>query len=49
MRTALSSLARFERPAMVMDFEDLKKAVGFTEYYVEEARYGATSARPRSS
>jgi 2-methylisocitrate lyase-like PEP mutase family enzyme len=61
MRTALASLAKFERPALVMDFEDLKKAVGFSEYYSEEARYGgpagasparpdeATSARPRSS
>ena len=53
MRIALSSLAKFERPAMVMDFEDLKKAVGFADYYAEEARYGgpagASPARPSDS
>jgi 2-methylisocitrate lyase-like PEP mutase family enzyme len=53
MRTALGSLARFERPALVMDFEDLKKAVGFPEYYAEEVRYGgpagASPARPFDS
>ncbi len=40
MRTALASLARSERPAGTMEFEDLKKAVGFPAYYDEEARYG---------
>ena len=40
MRTALVSLARSERPAGTMEFEDLKKAVGFPAYYAEEARYG---------
>lgn len=40
MRTALGSLARFERPLAAMDFEELKKAVGFPAYYAEEARYG---------
>ena len=39
MRTALASLRRHE-PAAAMDFEDLKKAVGFPAYYAEEARYG---------
>jgi 2-methylisocitrate lyase-like PEP mutase family enzyme len=60
MRAALPSLARSERPS-TMDFEDLKKAVGFPEYYAEEARYGGpagaspagpdhpTSVKPRSS
>src|SRR5262249_56518206 len=40
MRAALSSLRRSERPAGAMEFEELKKAVGFPEYYAEEARYG---------
>jgi 2-methylisocitrate lyase-like PEP mutase family enzyme len=40
MRAALTSLNRRERPVQAMDFEDLKKAVGFPEYYAEEARYG---------
>jgi 2-methylisocitrate lyase-like PEP mutase family enzyme len=39
MRTALHSLARSERPAAAMDFEELKAAVGFPAYYAEEARY----------
>ena len=39
MRSALASLAQSERPASAMDFEDLKKAVGFPAYYAEEARY----------
>jgi len=39
MRVALASLRRSERPASAMDFEDLKKAVGFPAYYAEEARY----------
>jgi 2-methylisocitrate lyase-like PEP mutase family enzyme len=40
MRTALVSLQRSERPTAAMDFEELKKAVGFPAYYDEEARYG---------
>ena len=40
MRTALASLRRSERPVAAMDFEELKKAVGFPAYYAEEARYG---------
>jgi 2-methylisocitrate lyase-like PEP mutase family enzyme len=43
MRAALASLARRERPVQAMDFEDLKKAVGFPEYYAEEARYARSS------
>jgi 2-methylisocitrate lyase-like PEP mutase family enzyme len=39
MRAALRSLAGGERPAAAMDFPDLKQAVGFPEYYAEEARY----------
>ena len=39
MRAALASLLRGERPAAAMDFEQLKTAVGFPEYYEEEARY----------
>jgi 2-methylisocitrate lyase-like PEP mutase family enzyme len=42
MRTALASLRRSERPVAAMDFEELKKAVGFPAYYAEEARYGRT-------
>jgi len=40
MRTALASLRRSDRPVAAMDFEELKKAVGFPAYYAEEARYG---------
>src|SRR5215218_7051562 len=36
IRSALGSLARSERPAAAMDFEDLKRAVGFPAYYEEE-------------
>ena len=39
MRSALESLAVAKRPPAAMDFEDLKRAVGFPEYYAEEARY----------
>jgi 2-methylisocitrate lyase-like PEP mutase family enzyme len=39
MREALGSLLHSERPRAVMDFEDLKNAVGFPAYYAEEARY----------
>ena len=38
MRAALDRLARGEATA-AMNFEDLKRAVGFPEYYAEEARY----------
>jgi 2-methylisocitrate lyase-like PEP mutase family enzyme len=41
MRGALQSLARGERAAMAMEFEQLKHAVGFPAYYAEEARYRA--------
>jgi 2-methylisocitrate lyase-like PEP mutase family enzyme len=44
MRTALVSLQRSERPTAAMDFEELKKAVGFPAYYDEEARYGRAKA-----
>jgi 2-methylisocitrate lyase-like PEP mutase family enzyme len=43
MRAALESLAKSERPSAAMDFEELKKAVGFPAYYAEEARYGRVS------
>src|SRR5215208_2870598 len=36
MRAGLVSLLQCERPAAAMDFENLKKAVGFSEYYAEE-------------
>jgi 2-methylisocitrate lyase-like PEP mutase family enzyme len=39
MRSALVSLKRGETPAGIMNFEELKQAVGFPEYYAEEARY----------
>ena len=39
MRSALVSLKRGEAPAGIMNFEELKQAVGFPEYYAEEARY----------
>jgi 2-methylisocitrate lyase-like PEP mutase family enzyme len=39
MRSALADLRNSERPETAMDFEDLKRAVGFPEYYAEEARY----------
>jgi len=39
MRAALGSLAIGQRAAAAMDFEQLKDAVGFPEYYAEEARY----------
>ena len=47
MRDALASLRRGERSGLVMDFEDLKAAVGFPAYYAEEARYrtGAPESR----
>ncbi len=39
MRTALGSLRRGEHAAAAMEFDDLKRAVGFPEYYAEEAHY----------
>jgi 2-methylisocitrate lyase-like PEP mutase family enzyme len=39
MRDALRSLKAGERPSVVMDFEQLKQAVGFPAYDAEEARY----------
>ena len=39
MRSALASLRRGERSSLVMDFDALKAAVGFPEYYAEEAKY----------
>lgn len=39
MRAALNSLKSGHRPPEAMDFADLKRAVGFPEYYAEEARY----------
>ena len=38
MRAALAQLALGQATA-AMTFEDLKRAVGFSEYYAEEARY----------
>ena len=43
MRAALKQLLRGE-PTAAMTFEDLKKAVGFPEYYAEEARYKDVAA-----
>jgi 2-methylisocitrate lyase-like PEP mutase family enzyme len=39
MREALGQLKSGQRAAAAMDFETLKSAVGFPEYYAEEARY----------
>jgi len=39
MRTALVNLRHGERAAAAMEFDDLKKAVGFPEYYADEVRY----------
>jgi 2-methylisocitrate lyase-like PEP mutase family enzyme len=39
MRGALADLARGQRPAAAMEFDELKAAVGFPEYYAEESRY----------
>lgn len=39
MRDALRGLVNGQRPAMAMDFEALKSAVGFPAYYAEEAKY----------
>jgi 2-methylisocitrate lyase-like PEP mutase family enzyme len=45
MRVALASLRQSERATGAMDFEDLKKAVGFPAYYAEEARYSSSTDR----
>ncbi len=39
MRSALKNLRAGERAAAAMEFDELKQAVGFSEYYAEEARY----------
>ena len=39
MRAALGSLKSGRQSPAVMDFEQLKQAVGFPAYYAEEARY----------
>ena len=39
MRDALGQLKSGQRAATAMDFEALKSAVGFPEYYAEEAKY----------
>jgi 2-methylisocitrate lyase-like PEP mutase family enzyme len=41
MRGALASLRAGGPPPAILDFEQLKGAVGFPEYYAEEARYKA--------
>jgi 2-methylisocitrate lyase-like PEP mutase family enzyme len=45
MRAALRSLQAGERPAAAMEFEALKRAVGFPEYYAEEAKYHSFSKK----
>lgn len=39
LREALGSISRGEATSNAMQFEELKAAVGFPEYYVEEAKY----------
>ena len=39
MRSALASMRNGERPPAAMEFDELKKAVGFPEYYADEVRY----------
>ncbi|HYE37452.1 isocitrate lyase/PEP mutase family protein [Methylocaldum sp.] len=39
MRQALSSIKQGRTPENIMDFEELKSAVGFPQYYDEESRY----------
>lgn len=41
MRAALASLKSGRTPTGIMTFEELKRAVGFPEYYAEEERYKA--------
>jgi 2-methylisocitrate lyase-like PEP mutase family enzyme len=43
MRDALHSVFNGQLPALAMDFEALKSAVGFPEYFAEEARYRLTT------
>ncbi|MFZ4703519.1 MAG: isocitrate lyase/PEP mutase family protein [Candidatus Methylumidiphilus sp.] len=39
MREALASIKRGQQPKGLLDFEELKEAVGFPQYYAEEQRY----------
>lgn len=39
MRQALASLKRGDKPHAQLDFEELKAAVGFPDYYAEEEQY----------
>jgi len=39
MRSALIDLRAGERASAAMEFDELRKAVGFPEYYADEARY----------
>jgi 2-methylisocitrate lyase-like PEP mutase family enzyme len=39
MRSALASLKRGSTPSGLLNFDELKQAVGFPAYYAEEARY----------
>jgi len=39
MREALLSLQKGQNPKGQLDFEELKAAVGFPQYYAEEQRY----------
>jgi 2-methylisocitrate lyase-like PEP mutase family enzyme len=41
MRGALADLAAGRRAAAAMEFDELKRAVGFPEYYAEEEKYRA--------
>ena len=45
MRTALRELKRGTRASAAMDFEALKSAVGFPNYYEEEARYRVSDGK----
>lgn len=46
MRAALQEMKSGTRAAAAMDFEALKTAVGFPEYYAEEARYRVSQKVP---
>ena len=41
MQAALASIKQGRSPEKILDFEDLKSAVGFPEYYANEKRYKA--------
>lgn len=41
MQTALASIKQGEKPENILDFEGLKAAVGFPQYYADEERYRA--------